>query len=86
METSTNPSETEVLANCSDDEIGTLYKEHGSWQPTPEEIINMYETLDSEGVLDFEWECPGRRSPSASSVKSDLIDKGALSDDDANKL
>ena len=86
METSTNSSEVEILANCSDDEIGSFYKEHGNWEPTSEEIINMYEILDSSGVLDFEWQCPGRRSPSASSIKSDLIEKGALSDDDSNKL
>lgn len=82
----TEVSESDFIVNCSDDEIGTTYKEKGTWEPTPEEIVNMYEILDSKGVLDFEWQCPGRRSPSVSSIKSDLIDKGNLSDDDVSKL
>lgn len=79
-------SEDEVIASCSDDEIVSTWKEKGTWEPTPEEIINMYDMLESKGVLEFEWQCPGRRSPSVSSIKSDLIDKNTLSDEDVTKL
>lgn len=86
MEVSLTTSENEIIAICSDDEIGISYKEHGTWEPTSEEIVDLYEALDTKGVLDFEWQCPGRRSPSATSIKSDFIEKGTLSDDDVNKL
>ncbi|XP_063235775.1 PAXIP1-associated glutamate-rich protein 1 [Bacillus rossius redtenbacheri] len=35
-----------------------------SYEPSPEEIIELYDTLEAEGVLELEWQCPGRRPPS----------------------
>ncbi|KAF8772962.1 PAXIP1-associated glutamate-rich protein 1A-like [Argiope bruennichi] len=70
--------------NCSDDELSTAAKDSNDmWEPSPEEIISMYEILESKGVLEFEWQCPGRRSPSVNSMKSDLMDKGPASNEDS---
>ncbi|KFM80295.1 PAXIP1-associated protein 1, partial [Stegodyphus mimosarum] len=75
----------DFIVSCSDDELGSSKEFASSWEPSPEEIISMYEMLESKGVLDFEWQCPGRRSPSINSIKSDLMEKGSISDDDSNK-
>ncbi|XP_054715927.1 PAXIP1-associated glutamate-rich protein 1-like [Uloborus diversus] len=86
MENISSGTENDWVINCSDDEFSSSAKgREGIWEPTPEEIINMYDILDSKGVMDFEWQCPGRRSPSVNSNKSDMNDKGSISDDEANK-
>lgn len=71
------------VVECSDDELATEAKESGdNWEPTPNEIMTMYELLESKGVLDLEWQCPGRRSPSVNSTQSDLLEKGSDEDED----
>lgn len=48
---------------CSDDEnYGVNGKE--AWEPSPTEIATLYDLVDREGVLELEWQCPGRRVPS----------------------
>ncbi|XP_069683641.1 PAXIP1-associated glutamate-rich protein 1 [Periplaneta americana] len=48
---------------CSDDEN---YNAQGKdfWEPSAEDIVSLYELIDKEGVLELEWQCPGRRVPS----------------------
>ncbi|GFW32486.1 uncharacterized protein TNCV_676451 [Trichonephila clavipes] len=71
------------VVNCSDDELSTSAKDSSNlWEPTPEEIVSMYEILESKGILEFDWQCPGRRSPSVNSMKSDLLEKGPASNED----
>ncbi|KAJ9589613.1 hypothetical protein L9F63_017198 [Diploptera punctata] len=48
---------------CSDDEnYGAQGKD--MWEPSVTDILNLYEQVDKEGVLELEWQCPGRRVPS----------------------
>ncbi|PSN50912.1 PAXIP1-associated glutamate-rich protein 1 [Blattella germanica] len=48
---------------CSDDEnYGVQGKE--IWEPSAADIASLYEQIDKEGVLELEWQCPGRRVPS----------------------
>ncbi|KAG8232484.1 hypothetical protein J437_LFUL011253 [Ladona fulva] len=51
--------------DCSDDERyeGKIKGSRG-WEPSAEEIIRLYETLDKGGTFELEWQCPGRRAPS----------------------
>ncbi|KAG8181092.1 hypothetical protein JTE90_016605 [Oedothorax gibbosus] len=78
-----DPATEDWVVDCSDDELANEAKESGDmWEPTPSEIMTMYELLESKGVLEFEWQCPGRRSPSVNSTQSDLLEKGTASDED----
>ncbi|PNF22854.1 hypothetical protein B7P43_G16599 [Cryptotermes secundus] len=48
---------------CSDDEnYGVRGKE--TWEPSPGDIAALYDRVDREGVLELDWQCPGRRVPS----------------------
>ncbi|GIY87085.1 uncharacterized protein CDAR_255911 [Caerostris darwini] len=69
------------VIDCSDDELSSSVKDNNSWEPSPDEIASMYETLDIKGTLELDWQCPGRRSPSTNSMKSDLNEKGPASND-----
>lgn len=47
--------------DCSDDE----YKDYrGSWEPSPEEIDQLYTILDNGDLPEITWKCPGYRAPS----------------------
>jgi len=35
-----------------------------AWEPSPTDIATLYDLVDREGVLELEWQCPGRRVPS----------------------
>ena len=59
-------SEDELYVACSDEE---LYECQGgnagcAWHPAPEEIVELYNTINEKGILELDWKCPGRRSPS----------------------
>ncbi|XP_015921007.1 PAXIP1-associated glutamate-rich protein 1 [Parasteatoda tepidariorum] len=84
MEGAESDSDDWVI-NCSDEELVSTSETQESWEPSPQEILNMYEILESNSVLELEWRCPGRRSPSVNSNKSDLLEKGSISDEDSNK-
>ncbi|GFT59589.1 uncharacterized protein NPIL_195621 [Nephila pilipes] len=77
-----NDISDDFVVSCSDDELSTSAKDSNIWEPTPEEIVSMYEILESKGILEFDWQCPGRRSPSVNSMKSDLLEKGPASNED----
>jgi len=54
---------------CSDDERydrRTDKTESGesTWEPAPEDIVQLYEKLARGEVPELDWECPDRRSPS----------------------
>jgi hypothetical protein len=34
------------------------------WEPSATEIAALLDLLDKKGVIDLEWQCPGRRVPS----------------------
>lgn len=56
-----------------------------AWEPSPADIIQLYQVLGSKGILDLEWQCPGRRSPSVHSNESESIDKRPMDSEDNNK-
>jgi len=38
------------------------------WEPTGEQIGQLYQQLESKGFIELRWQCPGRRSPSVHSL------------------
>lgn len=46
-----------------------------TWEPKPEDIIRLYTTLEKKGILELEWQCPGRRSPSVHSGDSEIFER-----------
>ncbi|UYV71999.1 hypothetical protein LAZ67_9001527, partial [Cordylochernes scorpioides] len=68
------------IIECSDDEYASNSK---NWEPSPEEIISLYTELHEKGILELEWKCPGRRSPSVHSAETESVDKKAQEDEDA---
>ncbi|CAN7997272.1 unnamed protein product [Ixodes hexagonus] len=83
-------SEDDWRVCCSDDEKfparTTDARGNPSWEPNPEEIIELYSSLSKKGVLDLEWQCPGRRSPSVHSNESDGADRRAAEEDEAKPV
>ncbi|KPM09779.1 PAXIP1-associated protein-like protein [Sarcoptes scabiei] len=64
----------DFLAECSDEEQffdpNEKYRQLkiGSrtvriWEPSGSDIANLYEEIKEKGVVDLEWQCPGRISP-----------------------
>lgn len=37
--------------------------DNNDWEPTPEELDNMYLALENGNELTLEWTCAGRRPP-----------------------
>ncbi len=70
---------------CSDEEVytkgGYVKGQMKSWEPPPEEMVEILEKLDKEGAqsLTLDWTCPGRRplTPSTESEYSDSDDEAA---------
>ncbi|XP_033748800.1 PAXIP1-associated glutamate-rich protein 1-like [Pecten maximus] len=60
-------SETEKETWCvdgSDDEKYDPTKSgKGVWEPTPKDILQLFEKIEKEKVLELNWKCPGRRPP-----------------------
>lgn len=54
-----NPNEEDFELTCSDEEMSI--KDGVDWEPKPEEIIELFEVLDSNKILPLDWECPERR-------------------------
>lgn len=55
--------EDDYVLGCSDEEKYGLRDSMDDWEPSPEEIIELYEQIDREKILELEWQCPGRRPP-----------------------
>lgn len=75
--------------NCSDEERFNPAKERGvntPWEPKAEEILRMYTILSEKGVLELEWQCPGRRSPSVHSNESDGADRRAVEENETKTV
>ncbi|CAG9783375.1 unnamed protein product [Diatraea saccharalis] len=50
---------------CSDDELSKTGIFIGkSWIPDPNELEELYKSIEKSGTLNLEWKCPGRRAPS----------------------
>jgi PAXIP1-associated protein 1 len=43
------------------------------WEPSAIDIAALFDLLDKEGVIELEWQCPGRRVPSP--AQNDLYQK-----------
>lgn len=64
--------EEEWSVSCSDDEkYNMTLKSKAVWEPKPQEIIELYRSLDEKAVLELEWVCPGKRSPSPSAEEDE---------------
>ncbi|KAL8584710.1 hypothetical protein ACOMHN_035630 [Nucella lapillus] len=44
------------------------------WQPTPQDILLMFEQLERDQVLPLKWSCPGRRPPESDLPEQPLND------------
>lgn len=38
-------------------------QDKGVWHPRPENILDLFEKLEKNKVLELTWKCPGRRPP-----------------------
>jgi hypothetical protein len=47
--------------DCSDDE--DKYGANRQWEPSPGDIIRLYQSLANGEDLALDWKCPGRRVP-----------------------
>ncbi|XP_067122687.1 PAXIP1-associated glutamate-rich protein 1 [Centruroides vittatus] len=74
----TTESEEDWRVSCSDEEKESCR----IWEPKPEEILDLYIKLEKRGILDLEWQCPGRRSPSVHSSESECVDRKQMDDED----
>lgn len=62
----------EILAECSDEEKyfepNVKYRTNGNnnriWEPSGEDIYELYQQIKMNNVVELEWICPGRISPS----------------------
>ncbi|CAM1325784.1 Uncharacterised protein g9069 [Pycnogonum litorale] len=48
----------------SDEDIVDDEKTLGIWHPKPSIVIELFNELKKVNVIELEWQCPGRRSPS----------------------
>ncbi|KAF4521074.1 hypothetical protein B566_EDAN012373 [Ephemera danica] len=66
MGTEMDDSKQQWYIDCSDDERYEGKDEGQSdWLPDTTEIQQMFETLEKNRILDINWQCPGRKHPSA---------------------
>ncbi|XP_076369241.1 PTIP binding protein Pa1 isoform X2 [Tachypleus tridentatus] len=76
--------------SCSDEEkyFGTKEESVSSqnWEPKAEDIVRLYNILDKRGIIELEWHCPGRRSPSVHSNESESIDRRMPEIEDSKQL
>ncbi|XP_033627046.1 PAXIP1-associated glutamate-rich protein 1A-like isoform X1 [Asterias rubens] len=62
----------------TDDEEGEVAqdkKRSGVWMPNANIIIDLYQKLDKEGVLELQWKCPGRRQPEKEKTENEETEK-----------
>ncbi|XP_041453798.1 uncharacterized protein LOC121406991, partial [Lytechinus variegatus] len=43
----------------------------GYWEPPIDVIVDLYNKLDKDGILELSWKCPGRRPPSEEGDKEE---------------
>ncbi|XP_022085622.1 PAXIP1-associated glutamate-rich protein 1-like [Acanthaster planci] len=53
----------DVLGTDDEKDETRKKKTSGVWMPDVNVIIDLYQKLDKEGVLELQWKCPGRRPP-----------------------
>ncbi|KAJ2946773.1 hypothetical protein O0L34_g12837 [Tuta absoluta] len=57
---------------CSDDELSKSGVFIGkNWMPDPNDLEDLYKTIDKNGTLPLEWKCPGRRAPSPAPISKE---------------
>lgn len=56
-------------------EIARDKKRSGVWMPDANIIIDLYQKLDKEGVLELQWKCPGRRQPEKEKTEKEETEK-----------
>lgn len=49
------------LVQCK---VNILLQGQLKWEPAPDDIMQLYEMVNQVGVIELEWQCPGRRAPS----------------------
>ena len=71
MMTSESIESDALYCECSDDEKynPTQNSSPSLWEPSPAQIIELYEKVARGEPLELEWKCPGRRDPSPEDVK-----------------
>lgn len=69
------------MVDCSDEETyqknGSFSKVDGKidWKPDPVRIAELYQQIETSGVVDLKWINPGRRSPSDHSSSQNIENK-----------
>lgn len=75
---STGCRRDDVEIDCSDDEKYDIkLRDNGEWEPEPSVIVELYNRMESDGFIELEWQCPGRRppTPQSSSDNKDNTDE-----------
>ncbi|XP_070572568.1 PAXIP1-associated glutamate-rich protein 1-like [Ptychodera flava] len=57
-----------ILGTDSEDETSEKgdkpeTKDRCTWEPPPKVIVELYQKLDKEGILELDWKCPPRKLP-----------------------
>ncbi|XP_075211716.1 PTIP binding protein Pa1 [Lycorma delicatula] len=69
QENSAGKTDEEFEIGCSDDEKYDIkLRDNGEWEPEPSVIADLYFQLESDGYIELEWQCPGRRPPTPQSL------------------
>lgn len=61
-------AEDDFELGCSDEEKYGLKDPMDDWEPSPDEIVELYEQIERDKILELEWQCPGRRPPTPVNV------------------
>lgn len=79
-----NADENDWEIGCSDEEAFELTDEKTArnWEPSPEEIVELFDKLDKGEILQLDWQCPGRRPP----TPDDANDSQNNNHDEASEL
>lgn len=69
---------------CSDEELyDCSWGRGGQWHPPPSEIVKLYNLINEKGIVELDWQNPGRRSPSPPTETVDSrFDKVTVEEED----
>ncbi|KAL5017323.1 hypothetical protein ScPMuIL_006912 [Solemya velum] len=56
-------SEDWYIDGSDDEKYNPSQEEKGLWRPRAENILELFDRLETEKVLELSWKCPGRRPP-----------------------
>uniref|UniRef100_A0A1B6CU17 PAXIP1-associated glutamate-rich protein 1 n=1 Tax=Clastoptera arizonana TaxID=38151 RepID=A0A1B6CU17_9HEMI len=61
---------------CSDEEGFGLGNEitSANWEPSPEDIVDLFGKIDRGEVFQLDWQCPGRRPPTPADANDSFND------------